>query len=97
MAKGLTLKQREYREKLYGILLHERQRLLASQGIKKTLAEIERSQRWKEIVAALNSRQTSGRSEKARALIDVGRRDASWTFPIGESPKTRRRRRRSTR
>ena len=46
----------------------------------------ETAQKFRQIMAALKSKDDSPTGIKANALIELGRREAEWTFAVSESP-----------
>lgn len=69
-------------------LWRERQALLAKAGVKASIKEIRESKEMKGILSGLRSKDNSARGKKARALVQLGLRDASWSWAVGETPRT---------
>jgi hypothetical protein len=69
-------------------LWKERQELLKKAGVKVSLKEVRESKEMKDILRGLRSKDNSARGAKARALVQLGLRDESWTWAVGETPRT---------
>jgi hypothetical protein len=71
----------------YYKLVGERYEYLRSQGAKLTKGEIRKSPEMRELIRDLRTRNTAATGRKARALVQLGLRDETWTFAVGETPK----------
>lgn len=71
--------------KRYGSLVEMRQRELSSAGIKESKRAIMASSEMQQLIRDLRTKDKSASGRKARALVQLGLRDVSWTHAVGET------------
>lgn len=86
-ALAKSLRERGVRSHMsrYQTLIEERRELLARAGIKASKREIRESGEMKNIIHDLRTKSNAARGRKARALVQLGLRDESWNWAVGET------------
>jgi len=54
-------------------------------GAKPTRETVANSTEWKRLMSDLKSKSKSARGRKAKALVQLGMRDSSWSWAVGET------------